>query len=459
MSRRPAPAAPPRPDRLAAPALPSRRAVLRGALGGAAVAVALPFLESLLPRATPQARAQLSLSPKRFVMYFWGNGAQMPRWLPPDEGAGWTLTEQLAPLAGVRDHIALVSGLEVKTGNTEAHISGPAGFFTGMPYIRKPTGDWTFGGPTLDQRVAAAIGNDTLYRSLEVGVEPNLKGMSFSGPDSRNTPESDPLALYERLFGATFREPGAGGQVDPRLGLRRSALDAVLGDAAALRARLGAQDRARLEQHMSAVRDLELRLSRLAETPVRRDACLRPEPLILPTEPEGRVLMAERARLMADLSVMALACDMTRVLSFWFSDPLSAVLYPDRSLGHHQLTHDEPGDQPQVNEIVKTATGGLGYLLEGLAGVREGEGTLLDSAAVLGTTDISEGRTHQIDEYPIVLAGRANGALRVGHHYRSRTKESTSHLALSLLRSLDLLADSYGEGEAFVDSGLSAVEV
>jgi hypothetical protein len=303
------------------------------------------------------------------------------------------------------------------------------------------------------------IGGETLYRSLEVGVEPNLKGLSFSGPDSRNTPESDPLALYERLFGATFREPGAAGVVDPRLGLRRSALDAVLGDAAALRARLGAQDRARLEQHMSAVRDLEVRLSRLAETPVRRDACARPEAPALLSEPEGRVLMAERARLMADLSVMALACDMTRVLSFWFSDPLSAVLYPERSLGHHQLTHDEAGDQPQVNEIVKTATGGLAYLLEGLAGVTEGEGTLLDSAAVLATTDVSEGRTHQIDEYPLLLAGRANGALRVGHHYRSRTKESTSHLALSLLRALDVLADSYGEGEALVDSGLSAVEV
>jgi hypothetical protein len=449
-----------RPPHLSRPSLPSRRAVLRGALGGAAVSLALPFLESLLPRSlTPQARAQLSLSPKRFVMYFWGNGAQMPRWIPPEEGASWTLMEQLASLAPVRDRVALVTGLEVKTGNTEAHISGPAGFFTGMPYVRKPTGDWTFGGPSLDQRVAAAIGGETLYRSLEVGVEPHLKGLSFSGPDSRNTPESDPLALYERLFGATFREPGSEGGVDPRLGLRRSVLDAVLADSTSLRSRLGVQDRARLEQHMSAVRDLELRLTRLAETPARREACVRPEPPLSLAEPEGRVLMAERARLMADLSVMALACDMTRVLSFWFSDPLSSVLYPNATLGHHQLTHDEPGDQPQVNEIVKVSTGGLAYLLEGLAGVAEGEGSLLDSAAVLATTDISEGRTHQIDEYPIVLAGRANGALRVGHHYRSHTKESTSHLALSLLRALDVLAESYGEGEAYVTAGLSAVEV
>jgi hypothetical protein len=321
----------------------------------------------------------------------------------------------------------------------------------------KGGGDWTFKGPTIDQQLAALMGGDTLFRSLEVGVEPNMRGMSLNGPDSRNTPESDPLALYERLFGATFREPGEG-SVDPKLALRQSALDAVMEDMRSLKSRLGSNDKARLDQHFTAVRDLELRLARLQEAPLAREACVKPaQPVEIPLL-EGRVQIEERARVMADLSAVALACDLTRVLSFWYCDPLSNLLHPNATSGHHQLTHDEPGDQPQVTEIIMGAQRSLAYLIERLREIPEGESTLLDQCALLATTDVSEGKTHQIDEYPILIAGRAGGALKVGHHYRSLTKENASHVALSLTRALGVPAASYGLDEAFVDSGLSAVE-
>ena len=168
--------------------------------------------------------------------------------------------------------------------------------------------------------------------------------------------------------------------------------------------------------------------------------------------------MTERARVMADLSTMALACDQTRVLSFWYSDPVSDVLYPGSSASHHQLTHDEPGDQPQVNTIVVSIIEDLAYMIGRMRDVTEGEGSLLDSVAMLATTDVSEGRTHQIDEYPIIIAGKACGALRTGFHYRSRTKENTSHVALSLMRAMDVPTASYGVDAGEVDDGLSEIE-
>jgi len=432
-----------------------RRAVLRGLLGGAAVSIALPLFESLAGR---KARASSGGAPKRYVQFFWGNGIQPQRWVPATEGADWALSEQLAPLAAVQGALTLITGTEVKTGNGSAHFSGPAGFLTGQAPLTKPGGDETVGGPSLDQRIAAAVGGDTLFRSLEVGVQPGVRGLSFNGPDSVNPAESDPAALFERLFGPTFRVPGDDAPPDPRLALRRSVLDSVIADARALDRRLGSVDRARLDQHLTAVRDLELRVARLQSAPVRRDACVRPEPPQALDPIDGRPQMAERARVMADLCTMALACDQTRVLSVWYSDPLSDVLYPDASAGHHQLTHDEPGDQPQINAIIQGVMTSLAYFVGALQATREGEASLLDSVALLATTDVSEGRTHQIDEYPILLAGNACGALRSGFHYRSRTKESTSHVALSLLRALDLPAADYGVDAALVDTGLSVLE-
>ena len=432
-----------------------RRAVLRGMLGGAAVTLALPSLEAFLGRG---AYASTGAFPRRFVLFFWGNGILTERWIPGDAGPDWTLSPQLAPLAPVKDVVTLVTGTEVKTGNGDAHVSGPAGFLTGRAPVMKAAGDWTFAGPTLDQIIAADIGGDTLFRSLEVGVQPGVHGRSHNGPDSVNPPESDVARLFERLFGPTFRAPGEDTPPDPKLALRRSVLDSVMTDARALRARLGATDRTRLDQHFTAVRDLELRIARLQEDPPQLASCSRPDapPALEPIE--GRPQMSERARVLADLAAMALACDQTRVLSLWYSDPVSDVLYPGATAGHHQLTHDEPAPQPQVDGVVQQITGDLAYFIGALRAVPEGDSTLLDSTVLLATTDVSQGRTHQIDEYPIVLAGTGCGALKTGLHSRSTTNESTSHVALSVMRAVGARAATFGEDAGKVDTGLSAIE-
>ena len=266
----------------------------------------------------------------------------------------------------------------------------------------------SFGGPSLDQIVAAEKGGDTRFRSLEVAVQPNGRGLSFSDKDTRIPPESEPSAVFNRLFGPHFRAPGDAPIIDPTLSLRRSVLDAVMADTKRLTDKVGASDRQRLNQHLSAIRDLEKRIARLEDEPPNLAACVRPaDPGMIP-DAEGRVQMSVRSRLMSDLLVMAYACDLTRVLSYWYSDPLSDVLYPDAAAGHHQLTHDEPGDMPTVNRITQQIMGDGAYFLEQMEAVKEG-GTF-DHCAMLFTTDVSRAH-HQIDEHPILVAGRAGGRI------------------------------------------------
>ncbi|MCB9663976.1 MAG: DUF1552 domain-containing protein [Alphaproteobacteria bacterium] len=436
--------------------LPTRRRFLRGLLAGSAVSVALPPLLSLSGRS--DARAATDAFPRRFGLFFWGNGILPERWVPEQEGPGFALSDQLAPLADVAPHLALLTGFQVKVPNRVAHGSGPAGLLSGMPAVDLGDNRITFAGPSLDQVLADAIGRDTRYRSLEVAVQPGGQGRSYRGPNLPNPAESDPATLFERLFGPSFRAPGEDGVVDPRLALRRSVLDAVLQDAAELSPRLGSEDRVRLEQHLDGVRELEVRIARLAEDPPQLDACVRPDPPAAVPDVDGRPQMSEHARVMADLSVMALACDQTRVLSYWFSDPLNDVLFPGTTAGHHQLTHDEPGDQPQVHEIVLEGMQALAYLLGRLRDVPEGDATLLDHCAVLATTDVSYGRTHQLDEFPLIVAGSAGGRLRTGFHHRSASSDNAGRVPLTLLRALDVPAADWGVDDAWTDKGLGELE-
>lgn len=434
-----------------------RRTVLRGLLGGAAVAVGLPALEIFLDD-TGAAYAGGDAFPKRFGLFFWGNGILPERWVPKSTGPDWPLSPQLAPLAAVKQHVSVISGMKVNTGNTVPHSSGPVGMLSGAPF---PPGDTnTFALPSIDQVIAAAIGGDTRFRSIELGVQPDGQSLSFNGPHSINPPETSPRALFTRIFGGGFVLPGSNAKPDPTLDLRKSVLDAVTADTKRLQDRLGAVDRARLDQHLAGVRALEKQIQKLSENPPSLAACAVPmQPADSYPDVDGRPPMATISRVMSDLVVMALACDQTRVFSDWFSTPVNNVLYPGTTAGHHQLTHDEPDPQPQVDSIVTYTMTELAYLVSALAAVPEGDTTLLDHCAILATTDVSYGRAHSIEDYPILIAGTAKGALKSGLHYRSPASENTSKVLLTLARAMGLTLDSYGQGQGQVSASLTAIEV
>ena len=435
----------------------NRRTVLKGISGGALLTLALPPLETFMNQ-HGTAYAQESGFPNRFCLFSWGNGVHPEKWIPDAVGDTWVPKSQLAPLSGHLDTLSVLSGFEVKAPNNDAHTSGPCGLLSGRPLLNSG-GSFTFTGPSVDQMVAATLGGDTQFRSIELGVEENVSGLSFNTTDSRNPPESDPAALFARLFGQNFREPGAAPILDPKLALRRSVLDAVMENAGQLRGRLGRNDQLRLDQHLNAVRELELRIARLEESPPNLAACSRPPMVRKPPDIDGRPQMAERAAIMNELSAMAFACDLTRVLSYWYSDPLSDTLYFDAAAGHHQLTHDEPGDMPTVDRITTAIMSDFADFLDKLKAVPEGDGTLLDHMVILATTDVSYARTHQIDEYPILVAGGANGRLKGGIHFRSETKENACQVPLTLIRSLGITMDTYGSGPDETSSSVSALEV
>lgn len=434
----------------------SRRTLLRGLLGGTAVAVGLPPLEAFF-NGNGTALACGGPIPKRFGLFFWGNGVVPDYWIPAGEGTDYVMSEELAPLESHRSKLTIVTGMEVKVPNSVPHGSGAAGLLSCRPIQSSDLGD-TFAGPSIDQIIAAEIGGETLYPSLQTAASATL-GLSYNGPNSRNPAETDPYALYERLFGASFRLPGDEGTVDPKIALRRSVLDAVMGDVSALSTRVSASDRVRLEQHLDGVRELELRLARLEEDPPNLEACAKPaEPTGSFEDVDGRAQISARSRVICDMLAMALACDQTRVFAHYLTEPINNNLFPGASDGHHNLTHDEPSPQPQVHAITVQCVQELAYLLDVLDRVPEADETLLDHCIVLGCSEVSLGRLHSLTDIPLVLAGSGCGSLRTGLHYRSIGAENATSVMLSIVRAMGIAAPSLGSDDAETSSGLSAIE-
>ena len=193
----------------------------------------------------------------------------------------------------------------------------------------------------------------------------------------------------------------------------------------------------------------------MEENPANLESCS------MPVEPPAEELvetLSQRNRLLVDLAVMAFSCDQTRVWSDFLTHPVHNFVFPGTDAGQHQLTHDELDPQPMVHDTVLQSMEEFRYMVEALNAVPEGEETLLDHCSILATSDVSLGRTHALDEFPIVTAGKGGGALKTGIHYRSETRESASHVMLSLIRSMGIVAPSFGGEEARVTEGLGALE-
>ena len=435
----------------------NRRQFLRGMMAGGLVTLHLPLLEMFMSR---QALAQDGGFPRRFGMFYWGNGNRPEHWVPTGEGLGdnWTLSQSLHSMAPIKEKLSVISGMSLKVPNTSPHWSGGLGFLTGQELIGDDD-NWTAAVPTFDQRLAQEIGGETVYRSLITGCV-TQESVSWNGPNARNPVESDPYAFYEKIFGPTFRAPGEEGIVDPTLGLRRSVLDVVREDTLALQSQLGATDRIRLEQHLDGIRDIEMRLARLQEDPPALEACYRLDPPLTEyPDIESRPQLAARNAVMSQMMAMALACDQTRVLSYTFTSPLNNILYDFTEMGHHSLTHNEPGEQPFVQKITEFTMEQASVFLQALDAIPEGDGTLLDNCAVIISSEVSEGRAHSLDEYPLLLAGSAGGRLQNNLHYRSHSTGNANQFTLSILRALGMNLVSFGDGDSEVTDGLSALEV
>src|SRR5690349_3682967 len=222
-------------------------------LTGTAVQVGLPPLVTMFNSHGTAYAASNNQIESRFVFWFNGNGIPERYWIPGRTGADFDMPPCLSPLASFRNDIHVLTGLD----NSAASVPGPgnghhksiSGVTTATPF----TGHGA-GGPSVDQVIASKIGSESRFRSLQIGVsqesfgESMQRNMSWAGRERALPPEMIPSRLFDRLFGQ--REEGW-------LNRKRSILDAVLADAAALKKKLPTDDQVRVEEHLSGVRDLE----------------------------------------------------------------------------------------------------------------------------------------------------------------------------------------------------------
>jgi hypothetical protein len=434
----------------------SRRTVLKG-LG---TALALPWLEAMAPAvAVAGGGAGQTTLPRRMAFLYVPNGIHMPDWTPAAEGAGFQLPATLEPLQPFRDDLLVFSGLTADKARPNGdgpgdHARALAAFLTGRQ-ARKTQGADIRAGISVDQVAALQVGKETRFPSLELGCEAGRQaGNCDSGYScayssnlswrSESTPmgkEVNPRLVFERLF-ADDRKGEVGASRAKRERYKLSILDLVLEDAQQLRNRLGATDQRKMDEYLTAVRELEVRLVR-NDSSTGGGAVGLARPAGVPTDYQ------EHLRLMADLLALAFQGDLTRIATFVFANEGSNRSYRhiDVPEGHHDLSHHGglKEKQDKIKKINYFHITQLAYLLDNLKAHQEGEGTLLDNCMIVYGSGIGDGNRHNHNELPILLAGKGGGTIRTGRHVRYPRETPLTNLYLSMLDWMGVSLESFGD--------------
>ncbi|MDI1477344.1 DUF1552 domain-containing protein [Polyangium sp. y55x31] len=442
----------------------SRRTFLRGAVGGTAVALALPTLEAMLGSRGAEAASTDPI----FGIFFWGGGlpwhdghgapqAGHPDvWTPSTTGKDYTPSELLAPLAPYQPSV--ITGLTPHTevpdsppGQSDGHMRGFMVSMTG-DRIRPegfdhPSHTLTALRPTLDQYVAKHkdfYGPESpRFRSLILGASTarfhdygHWNAISYNGPDDLNPPILDPGQLYDLLFGVAADTAG--------LKRRALLLDAVMEDAKSLSSRVGAADKQRIEAHLDHLNAVKNRLDFSGE------ACAPPGK----PAPNGDLIA--KTEIMGSLLASALACNMTRVFSFMLSSPATTHVFSNLGVPNdfHATVHEGAWEHARAG-ILYQMQAFAAFLGRLQAVVEPTGGTLLDRALVFGLSEYGEGYQHSVAEMPCVLAGGANGKIRRNVHVRD-PGGNYSKAHVTMLRGVGLETPSFGwnggqTSEAFGD--------
>ncbi|MEM1402650.1 MAG: DUF1552 domain-containing protein [Pseudomonadota bacterium] len=382
--------------------------------------VALPFLDAFLD-GNGKAQASGAPIPQRFGTWSWGLGMSESVFVPKRTGANFDLPMEIAALAPVQEHINLYTNFHVFKDDAPnlCHHSGWVVLRSGIAPTSRPNRP----GETIDVAIARKIGNATRFRSISATATGDVRdSFSYEAGNSVNAPEWSPLRFYQRLFGDGFQDPNADSFTpDPKVMVRKSALSVVQEDAKRLDKTLGAEDKARLDQYFTGIRDLERRFDLQLTKPDPREACIIPAaPANLPGGLDAD-LVSKRHRMMTDLMLIAVACDQTRVFNMFYASAFSATTKPGYDKPHHTATHEEAVDatlgyQPNTSWFTQRAMDEWAYFVQALASVREGDGNLLDSSFVYATTDQSFAKLHAIEGIPMFSAGNLGGRVKTGLH-------------------------------------------
>ena len=436
----------------------SRRTVLKGA----GVSLALPLLDAMVPAAT--ALAQTAAAAKLRVGFFymphgaiqWNtpHGTAMDHWTPSGAGADFKLSEILSPLESFKRYVTSFSHLENKANENSVHAIVPATWLSGTrPDSRSQSASMS---PTIDQLIAARIGQETALPSLEVASEttaqvaacPSGAGcyysttLSFRNATSPLPMEFNPRKVFTQLFG----EGDTDAERAAITAQTRSLLDLIADRTAALRSQVGATDRAILDEYLSTVREIERRVQKAEQ----RDLSA----ITLPEAPIGELdSFDEQVKLMFDLVALAYQANLTRVASY-----IMVAEGTNRTYNHigvsdafHPLSH-HANDRERLLKLVriqKYHVERFAAFVKKLAETPDGDGSLLDHSLFMYGSNMSNSDRHNNYPLPNILVGGANGRLKGGQHIDLPEHTALTNLLLTVLNKAGLempsFADSTGE--------------
>ncbi len=389
----------------------SRRHLLRGAGG---IVVGLPFLEALAPRVAHAA----PVPQKRFIGVYHPNGVFTPQWFPTGSESDFTLGPIHRALEPWKSKLLFTSGLDMEvaiSGPGEQHQRGVGALFTGA---KLDSGSFVGNdgsragyalGPSIDQTLVDLIGNGTRIPSLQLGVHtllPNVAGVvSYRGSTQPLLPQNDPRLTFRSLFMDSGMPTT---ELDKLRARRRSVLDSVQSQLGSLKRTVSTSDQARLDQHLTLVREMENRLTALPP-----GTCQSPnDPGMIEFEREAQIPTVTSLQL--DLLILALRCDLTRVATVMFSDAMNHISMPHLNINTdiHNLTHAADSDPSREKVATRDSWQAqmMATLLLGLESIQEADGSnALQHTLVFWGSDVSRGNVHSHDDMPFVLAGGGAG--------------------------------------------------
>ena len=431
-------------------ALP-RRTFLRGV----GTALALPFLDAMVPAFSPSMKA--ASAPRRLGFVYVPNGASMPHWKPAGNSGPLTqLPPSLLSLEPFKEQLIIPVGLSQKQaeafgdGNGEHSRAGTV-WLSGV-HPKHTEGADVHNGTTADQIAARTLGKDTSLRSLEMAMEQSFligncdngyscaytNSISWRTPTDPNPMETNPRVVFQRLFG----DGGSAAERLAQIREDRSILDWVLGDIATIQNRLGSADRHAVSDYLDSVRELERRIQ-VAE---RQNG---ESPLSLPDRPIGiPESYDEHAKMMFDLAALAFQADITRVFVFTLGKEQTNRAYPELGVtdAHHAISHHQhdPAKLEKAAKINAYHVGLTAHFLEKLKATPDGDGTLLDHSLILHGGGISDADQHSHIDLPLVLIGGAGG-VKGGRILTHPVDTPMNNLLVAMLDRVGVPAEKFGD--------------
>ncbi len=430
----------------------SRRRFLRGA----GVVMALPWLESIpvwgaepmLPTGQPAA------FPKRMAVLFMANGINPNHWSAEGAGADMKLGDSLTPLEPVKTKINFIKGLFNKAATGVGIHPGMTGnLLSGMPLTK---GAELHGGVSMDQVLSNHLGDQTVQPSMVIGCEQPVTGyhetnysMAYSSHISWSSVTSPvPMEVYPSLaFDCLFDNKGSQ--------RNQSVLDRVMDQAATLSREVSSTDKAKLDEYLTSVREVEVRAEHMRAAKAKADENAKgaDEPVVAMKRPDNGLPedIREHMRLMCDILALGFQTDKTRIATLLLCRDISGLFYPflNVKLAHHLASHqDTTDDFLRINQYY---TSQFAYLIKKLDSMPEGEGTVLDNCGLIFMSNMWSGSAHDSTKVPLLTAGSLGGTLESGRvlDYSKSGDENRKlcSLYLSIMDRMGVKLDKFGDAD------------